>query len=173
VRRSLVRSSGDQRRLLNVGMAKPRMAAVPKHRRTADRRRAPPAMPGWRACSGARRGGLHRGPARQFASECTKKQSALIRGAVENCLAAVACPSAADRWFLAGSGEFLARRVILDLPCLPAEQIALRSAELLGPEVSAAACAHALAVLAAVAMLGGVAVWAGHSPSSQVGGSLF
>jgi probable H4MPT-linked C1 transfer pathway protein len=84
--------------------------------------------------------------ARQLASELADLQTALICEA----LAAVALrlPGPPGTVMLAGSGEFLARRVIAACPLLrPARVVSLTEA--LGPDVSRAACAYALAVLVA------------------------
>jgi probable H4MPT-linked C1 transfer pathway protein len=65
-------------------------------------------------------------------------------------------------YVLAGAGEFLARRVAETLRTDGARIISLR--DLLGPDISAAACAYALAVLAAE-RIGGRQSAAGEEPS--------
>jgi probable H4MPT-linked C1 transfer pathway protein len=76
----------------------------------------------------------------------------LHRRLVRQLAAAVACvarrlPGAPRTLVLAGSGEFLARRVLAQIPFHDAVVVSL--AERLGPVLSTAACAHAVAVLAA------------------------
>ena len=82
---------------------------------------------------------------RRLAERAVGRQRALIRDALDAVLRTLASPP--RTLILAGEGEFLAEQVIGPLPELHgAERISL-SREL-GREISAAACAHAVAVLA-------------------------
>jgi probable H4MPT-linked C1 transfer pathway protein len=76
-----------------------------------------------------------------LAEEVRARQVQLIQDAVRAVSATLPCP--AVRTILSGSGEFLARRVCE----APAHCLSL--AEILGSEISTAACAYAVAVLAA------------------------
>jgi uncharacterized hydantoinase/oxoprolinase family protein len=80
----------------------------------------------------------------ELARLCADRQARLVRRAVD----AVAQSLSGDpsNVIVSGSGEFLARRVLDLSPALTSTVHFL--AEILGPEVSTVACAHALAVLA-------------------------
>jgi probable H4MPT-linked C1 transfer pathway protein len=81
---------------------------------------------------------------RQLACAIRSRQVGLLRQGVERVSAIL--PGLPATIILAGSGEFLARRVLAESPCLAARVVSL--AQNLGPQISQAACAYALAVLA-------------------------
>jgi uncharacterized hydantoinase/oxoprolinase family protein len=83
---------------------------------------------------------------RRLAAELHQGQVEVIRSAVEAVIQRLSAPP--QTLVLAGSGEFLARQVIAADKRLATARVISLEAEL-GPEVSAAACAYALAVLAA------------------------
>ena len=71
-------------------------------------------------------------------------QIGLLAEAIQSVSATL--PQPPTRLILAGSGEFLMRATLARLPPWPVTCISL--ADRLGPAVSQAACAHAVAVLA-------------------------
>ena len=81
-----------------------------------------------------------------LARRAFEKQVQLIGAAV--CQVAQRLPAPPTAVVLAGSGEFLARLVLQRLANFPDLSL-VTLAQQLGPELSAAACAHAVAVLAA------------------------
>ena len=84
--------------------------------------------------------------ARRLAGQVYEEQVTVIGNAVE--AVARRLPGPPRTIVLAGSGEFLARQVGMRSPSLTSARV-VSLGETLGTEVSAAACAHALAVLAA------------------------
>ena len=81
----------------------------------------------------------------RLAEEVHTRQVRLIREALD-CVAE-RLPGPLTAVVLAGSGEFLGRKVLDRPPAVLAERITL--AQRLGPALSEAACAYAVAVLAA------------------------
>jgi probable H4MPT-linked C1 transfer pathway protein len=79
-----------------------------------------------------------------LAQEVHRLQLDLLRAAVERVTWTL--PGLPATVVLAGSGEFLARAAVEQGPTAPAQLISL--AQVLGPAISQAACAYALAVLA-------------------------
>ena len=89
--------------------------------------------------------------ARMLATRVSTMQIELLRRAVANVGAGV--PSRPSGVMLAGSGEFLAREVLRGIDSLR-ETTVISLSERLGLEVSKAACAYALAVLASERIAG-------------------
>lgn len=84
--------------------------------------------------------------ARQLAEHVAREQRAVIGSAIAT--VAGRLPGTPRAVVLSGSGEFLARDVVTGSPALAAARV-ISLGRALGADVSAAACAHALAVLAA------------------------
>jgi probable H4MPT-linked C1 transfer pathway protein len=85
---------------------------------------------------------------RRLAERVLLRQVYTVRSSVE--VVVKRLPGLPQTVVVAGSGEFLARPVLEEQQAFPPCRVVFLS-ETLGPEVSAAACAHALAVLAAEA----------------------
>jgi probable H4MPT-linked C1 transfer pathway protein len=83
---------------------------------------------------------------RGIALQAGKQQTTLLRSALETVSGRLPAPPAT--LVLAGSGEFLAKDVIGTMPAMSTARV-VSLAEELGAEVSRAACAYALAILAA------------------------
>jgi (4-(4-[2-(gamma-L-glutamylamino)ethyl]phenoxymethyl)furan-2-yl)methanamine synthase len=83
--------------------------------------------------------------AQQLAREIRDRQTQLLRRALEE--VARHLPAPAGTIILAGSGEFLAKRALQLTPAWKGQTCSLTTEQ--GPELSAAACAYAVAVLAA------------------------
>jgi probable H4MPT-linked C1 transfer pathway protein len=89
------------------------------------------------------RDSFSRTDATRAAAAVRDAQVSLLRRAVQHLVAAMPAPP--EVMVLSGEGEFLARRLLADL-AMDVRMVSL--ADELGAEVSRAACAHALAVLA-------------------------
>jgi probable H4MPT-linked C1 transfer pathway protein len=89
---------------------------------------------------------------RKLALRASQRQIHLLHKALEHVAAAL--PGPLQTVVLAGSGEFLARALLKMHPVSSGTRV-VSLEELLGPEISQAACAYALAVLAAEQSGGG------------------
>jgi probable H4MPT-linked C1 transfer pathway protein len=84
---------------------------------------------------------------RELARSAMDRQAQLIRAALQRVRQRM--PEPPDTFVLAGSGEFLARSVVRPISDLVPQTRIVSLAEELGPELSEAACAYAVALLAA------------------------
>jgi probable H4MPT-linked C1 transfer pathway protein len=84
----------------------------------------------------------------RLAKRVLRKQVYLLTSLMEHVVTQL--PGPPQTVVLAGSGEFLARLVLTEQQAFPPCRVVCLS-QVLGPDVSAAACAHAVAVLAAEA----------------------